>query len=426
MLQFHKERLSYYLDSVGDLMPCPVARGHYTPDVLIIGGGFAGISAAMQCKLHGLDTMVIEARYVGFGASGKNGGQAIFGFHHGFDYFKQKFGGEFAQSCWDIAYNSLQYFHKRRNEYNIACDWQNGYATVAHREADLEHYHSDDDFYQKNNYPLRYFGAGEIKEFLNTPLYVGGIYDEQSGHAHPLKFLLGLKKQILSMGVNIFEQSPAQQIDTENTMVKTEYATIKPKHIIICGNAMLNYAGVLVKPLYDKLMPVGSYIIATEPLPKADFPFVKPSAFSDTNFILDYYRPTADRRILFGGRCSYTTIEPGNLVEWMLPRLRKVFPSLPANIKIDYAWGGLIDITYNRNFHVGRLGRATLFAQGFCGHGFLTANYLGKILGDAVVKTSHEYDVLSQFSHISFPGGPIRTPLLALAMLSYRLRDKWF
>ncbi len=418
MIQF-RPSLSYYLDSVEDLMPCPIARGQLSCDVLVVGGGFAGISAALQVAQSGLKVILCESQFVGAGGSGQNGGQAIMGMYGLWRDYQAEYGTDIANGVWDIAKDAMNFLHERRQK--IDCDWQSGYVYMANKPAHLREMDDLISDAAAQNHIITPIAKKDIHEYLETDVYYGGAFDANSGHLHPLKLLLGLKKQLLAMGGIIYEQSPARIIDTENTKIHTDFAQIQAKNMIICGGATLNYNKILCDELYKKVMPVGSYIITTEPLGDAN-PFKKSVAVCDFNFILDYYRPTMDKRVLFGGRCSYTTLQPDNLESWMLPRLYKVLPQL-KNVKIDYAWGGLIDITQNRQIHMGKIGKNTLFVQGFSGHGVVLSSYCGKILGDAIVHTTHNFDILSQFKHVAFPGGKIRTPLLALAMLAFRLRD---
>ena len=171
-------------------------------------------------------------------------------------------------------------------------------------------------------------------------------------------------------------------------------------------------------------MPVTSYIITTEPLgeARAKSLIFDNEAVADTNFIVDYFRRTPDHRLLFGGRASYSTLEPSDLGAYMRPRMLKVFPQL-ADVKIAHAWGGYIAITSNRIPDAGRLSPTTYFAHGYSGQGVALAQMYGKLMAEAIRGTAERFDLLARFKHLPFPGGPIRTPMLAAAMLYYRIKD---
>jgi gamma-glutamylputrescine oxidase len=262
----------------------------------------------------------------------------------------------------------------------------------------------------------------ELEEKLGTKIYHGGLREGGAGHFHPLNYCLGLARAALAAGVTIYENSRAVSLDTGNQPVATtEHGSVRAKFMIIAGNA---YLGRTAKPLYGKIMPVASYIIATEPLGenRAHMLVRDGEAVANTNFIVDYFRLTADTRLLFGGRASYSTLEPPNLGRYMRPRMTAVFPDL-ENVAIDYAWGGYIAITNNRIPDCGRLSPTVYYAHGYSGQGVALAGMYGKLMAEAIRGQAERFDLLARIKHIRFPGGPARTPLLVAAMLYYRLRD---
>ena len=263
----------------------------------------------------------------------------------------------------------------------------------------------------------------DLRDHIHTSRYCAALHDPRSGHLHPLNFTLGLADAALKAGAVLHEHSHVLKIEEgQRPRVITEEGTLTCSHLILAGNA---YLGNLSKPLNGRLMPVGSYIGATEPLGLETARKLIPQnhAVADINFVLDYYRFSADHRMLFGGRVSYSTVPPPNLVQSIRSRMLLVFPEL-RNIRMDYAWGGFVGITMNRAPHFGWLAPNILFAQGFSGHGVGLTPLAGKLLAEAVCGTAERFDVFSRIPHRFFPGGPwLRMPSLVLAMAYFRLRD---
>ncbi|HEX7389351.1 MAG TPA: FAD-binding oxidoreductase, partial [Acidiphilium sp.] len=242
-----------------------------------------------------------------------------------------------------------------------------------------------------------------------------------AGHIHPLNYTLGLAHAAMAAGAEIFTGTRVEKIEQDNGIrLTTKGGTVSADFLLVCGNA---YLGTLVGPIAGYVMPVGTYIVATEP--RDDVPALIPGneAVADLNFVLDYFRRSADNRMLFGGRVSYSTLPPPNLAAAMLARARRAFPQL-GEAKADFAWGGNVAITHNRLPHFGRIGRNILFAQGFSGHGVALTGFTGKLLAEAVAGQAERFDVFTRIPHTRFPGGPLlRMPTLVLAMTWFRLRD---
>ena len=261
-----------------------------------------------------------------------------------------------------------------------------------------------------------------LEERLGTTAYHGALREGGAGHFHPLNYCLGLARAAAGAGAVIHEHSRAVEVDTgPKPFVRTEQGVVRAKFVVIGCNA---YLGRLVPKLYGRVMPVTSYVIATEPLgeDRAKSLIRDGEAVADTNFIVDYFRLTPDTRMLFGGRASYTTLEPANLAADMQPRMAKIFPQL-ASTRIDFAWGGYIAITSNRIPDCGRLSPTTYYAHGYSGQGVALAGLYGKLMAEAIRGTAERFDLLSRIRHLPFPGGPVRMPMLAAAMLFYRIKD---
>jgi len=315
---------------------------------------------------------------------------------------------------------------QRLDAFQIDCDYAPGHVHVAikprqHAEL-LDWQRQLEDEYDYRS--LKMMERDELAALMDTERYISGLYDAASGHLHPLKYTLGLNAAARAAGARVFEHSPAVSVEHgEGITVETGTgAKVRCRHLLICANA---YLGNLIKPLRNKIMPVGTYIVATERLgeERARSLIANHMAVADINFVLDYFRLSADYRLLFGGRVSYSTIPPPSLSHSIRSRMLKVYPQL-KDVAIEYAWGGNVAITVNRAPHFGRLDRDIYFAQGFSGHGIVMTGFAGTLLAEAVAGTAERLDVFARIPHRPFPGGPLlRTPALVLAMAWFRLRD---
>lgn len=394
-------------------------------DVCVIGGGFTGLSAAYELALRGRRVVLLEARSIGFGASGRNGGQIIGGWHHNYGEIAKRYGKTAAQACYDISEQGKSLLIQRIKKYNIPCHLRWGYTHLATKPRHIRHMQAD--LHDGHNFgytQARLLAQAEIHEKLQSKAYIGGLYDAYSGHMHPLNYCLGLASAAQHAGVEIYTNSAAVQIDCDKGIVITaNKAELRAEYILICGNAYVNLYP-LVPKLYRRIMPVVSNIVATEPLTQAQRQNLirDDNAYADYNFIVDYFRISHDNRLLFGGRASYSGRDPKNLQAWMRKRMLRIFPQM-QNIGLDFAWGGRIGISMDRLPDVGRVGRRGFYAQAYSGHGVLLSNMCGKILAEATLATQEQFDILNAFRHRDFPGGWGRRAALVLGMLYYRLQD---
>ena len=389
----------------------------------MIGAGFTGLSAALELAEAGYKVVVLEAETIGHGASGRNGGQICTGFSSGQDRIVSQLGREDARKCFMLAEESKQLIRDRIASHRIDCDLKWGYLHVLpkpNRMDSLKDWKAEWDALGYTGTTL--IGKAELEERLGTTAYHGALREGGAGHFHPLNYCLGLARAAAGAGAVIHEHSRAVEVDTgPKPFVRTEQGVVRAKFVVIGCNA---YLGRLVPKLYGRVMPVTSYVIATEPLgeDRAKSLIRDGEAVADTNFIVDYFRLTPDTRMLFGGRASYTTLEPANLAADMQPRMAKIFPQL-ASTRIDFAWGGYIAITSNRIPDCGRLSPTTYYAHGYSGQGVALAGLYGKLMAEAIRGTAERFDLLSRIRHLPFPGGPVRMPMLAAAMLFYRIKD---
>lgn len=414
---------SYYQASAHPFPRQPRLAGDLDADICVIGAGFTGLSAGLELAEAGYKVVILEAREVGYGASGRNGGQICTGFSPGQQRIEAQLGKDDARKCFDIAEESKKLIVDRIAKHKIYCDLKWGYLHAIPKPSQFDDLKAWKEEWDGLGYTdTQVLSKPQLEERLGTPIYHGALHEGGAGHFHPLNYCLGLAKAAMAAGAQIFENSAVLDVDQGPiAKVRTVQGTVSAKFVIIGCNA---YIGRMIPALYGRIMPVTSYIIATEPLGenRAKSLIRDNDAVANTNFIVDYFRLTKDTRLLFGGRASYSTLEPPNLGKYMRPRMLSVFPGL-SDVKIDHAWGGYIAITSNRIPDCGRLGDNIYYAHGYSGQGVALSGMYGKLMADCVKGQSERFDLLSRIKHLPFPGGPVRTPLLVAAMLFYRLRD---
>ena len=418
---------SYYAASAPEALrpPRPPLAGEYRVDVAVIGAGVAGCSAALHFAERGYSVALLEAHRVGFGASGRSGGQLIFGLAAGQKSLIAQVGRADARRLFDMSVEALDLTQSLIRDHGIECDYRPNHVHVATKPRHLEELrdwqrelHDDYDYRS-----ARFLERGELALHVRSERYLGGLIDPRSGHLHPLKYTQGLARAAEAAGVRIFEQTTALSFaEGSEVRVQTEGGMVRCRQLVLCCNA---YVGPLSPRLGRRILGVGTYIIATHPMDEARARALLPSdaAVADLNWILDYFRLSADRRLLFGGRVSYSALEPPRLAESMHRRLARIFPQA-ADLEVEYAWGGYLDITMSRAPDFGRLAPNIFYLQGFSGHGMSLTALAGKLVAEAVSGTAERFDVFARLPHRDFPGGPLlRRPSLVLAMLYYRLKD---
>jgi gamma-glutamylputrescine oxidase len=400
-------------------------RGEHRADVAVLGGGIAGCSAALHLAKRGYRVALLEARIVGFGASGRSGGQTIFGLAASQKALTAAVGRDDARRLFDLSIEALDLTQALIGEYAIDCDY---HANQVHVAVKPRHLRELDDWarelHEDCDYPsARLLNRDELQAHVRSDRYLGGLIDPRSGHLHPLKFTQGLARAAETAGAKIFENSQVLRYeDGPEVIVHTAQGSLRCTYLVLCGNA---YIGAVAPSLARRILGVGTYIIATEPLGEERVRALLPSnaAIADINWILDYFRRSADHRLLFGGRVSYSAVQPPHLAESMRKRMLRIFPTL-SDAKVQYVWGGYLDITRSRAPNFGRLAPNVFYCQGFSGHGMSLTGLAGKLVAEAVAGTAERFDVFARIPHRDFPGGPLfRRPSLMMAMMYYRLRD---
>jgi len=412
---------SYYAATVNHDVNFAPLQGEQNADVCVIGAGFTGIATALTLAERGYNVHVVESNKVGWGASGRNGGQMISGingeknFAHNAD----------EDLLWHMRWRGHEIIRERVEKYNIQCDLKNGYIDVAIKPRHLKEFEAFFEKLQQHNFPLEYrmLDAEETREITGTSKYIGGLLNKGDGHLHPLNLCIGEAMAAVEQGATIYEGSEVLRIDHgAKPTVVTENGSVTADHVVIAGNAY----HFLEPSLRGIMFPVNSFIIATEPLSAEQLATINPQdlAICDPNFVLQYYRLSADKRLLFGARMNYFGDDPGVIERHHKPLMVKLYPQL-KDIEIDYAWGGTIGVPLHRVPQIGRVAPNVFYSQGYAGHGVNVTHLAGEIMADAVAGTMERYDVFANVKPIRFPGAhTFRKPLVALGVLYYQIRDK--
>ena len=396
-----------------------------TCDVVVVGGGFSGVNTAVELTERGYEVILIEANRIGWGASGRNGGQIIGGIGHTPERFKKLIGEQGIKTIYQMGIEARDVIKERIETYDIDCDLKWGYCDVALKPRHMKEFATwrDWEITIGNPHPYTLLDASELKSFVNSDRYLGGLHNAANGHIHPLNLCVGEAAAAVSRGARVFEQTRAIEIISgDNPVVKTEHGSITAKEIVLAGNA---YMGKLIPKLSLRVLPSASSVIATEPLSEALATKLLPGdvAVCDPRTALDYFRLSADRRMLFGGLSNYTGMEPKNLVPVMRKKMRNVFAEL-ADIKIEYAWSGWIGIGINRMPQLGKLAPNIRYIQAYSGHGVAPTHMMAKITAESIADETDRFDVMAAIPHMAFPGGRVLgRPLLAAGMAYYKLLD---
>ncbi|MCM2320908.1 MAG: FAD-binding oxidoreductase [Pseudomonas sp.] len=420
---------SWYAASVNRYLEFPALAGEISADVCIVGGGYTGLNCAIELARRGYAVALLEARQIGWGASGRNGGQLIRGVGHEVERFRGVLGDDGVRRLKLYGLEAVELVRQRVAEFAIACDLRWGYCDLANRPEHLDGFRQACDELLELGYPheLRLLQAGEMHQVVGSERYCGGLIDMGSGHLHPLNLALGEAAAAASLGVQLFERSAATRIDYgAQIRVHSARGQVRADRLILACNA---YLDGLQPALAGKVLPAGSYIVASEPLgeERARQLIPRDMALCDQRVALDYYRLSRDRRLLFGGACHYSGRDPADIAAYMRPKMLKVFPQL-ADVRIDYAWGGMIGIGANRLPQLGRLpDQANVwYAQAYSGHGLNASHLAAQLLAQAIHgEDSSGFELFARVPHPTFPGGPLlRAPLLALGMLWERLKER--
>ncbi len=423
---------SYYHATLNDRQGFPLLDGDKQTQVCVIGGGFSGVNTALELAEKGYQVTLLEAYRIGWGASGRNGGQMIRGIGHGLDQFRSQIGQEGINAIEQMGFDAVDLVLDRIKRHHIDCDLVMGHACLATKPRHMKAFRDEKTHLDQINYPheLRVIEKSDIHSVVGSDFYLGGLLDMGSGHLHPLNLVVGEARAAEELGVRIYEHARVTSIEEHGQTnphksgfsVHTDTGTVTAEQLVICGNA---YVQGLNEVLETTVLPAGSYVIATEPLSEAQQQQILPTnaAVADERMALDYYRLSADGRLVFGGLCTYSGRDPSSIIGALKPNMDAVFPYL-KNVAIDYQWGGMIGIGANRLPQIGRLRPNLYYAQAYAGHGLAATHMAGRIIAEAIQGNDKRLAVFENVKHMRFPGGRrLRSPLLALGMSYHRLMD---
>ncbi|MDY0006959.1 MAG: FAD-binding oxidoreductase [Spongiibacteraceae bacterium] len=416
---------SYYAASAHPQPPRPPLQGVVEADVAVLGAGYSGLSAALHLAERGFRVAVLESVRVGWGASGRNGGQLVNSYSRDIDVIQRTYGEDAARALGSMMFEGGDIIRERIARYDIACDYRQGGAFVAHTPRQLAQLRAQQALWARyGNDHMELCEGDALREVVNCDAYAGGLVDPRSGHVHPLNLALGEAAAVERLGGRIYEHSAVTRLARGDTVVlHTASGQLRAKFAVITGNA---YLGSVVPELTGKAMPCGTQMIATEVLGEAAGQRLLPAGYcvEDCNYILDYYRMSADHRLLYGSGVTYGGGDPASIERFIRPRLEKTFPSLKG-VRFDYSWGGDFLLTLTRLPQLGRLEDNIYYAQGYSGHGVCTSHLAGRLIAEAMGQQAERFDVFAGLPHYPFPGGrAFRVPFTLLGAWYYSLRDR--
>ncbi|MEP7728758.1 NAD(P)/FAD-dependent oxidoreductase [Marinomonas primoryensis] len=416
---------SYYAASANDKAIRPQLTGEHRCDVCVVGAGFTGISTALSLAEKGKRVIVVEGSRIGFGASGRNGGQIVNSFNRDIDYIFKSYGEDIGQKMAKMAFAGSELIRHRIEKYNIDCDLKHGNLFAACNPKQFEDLKAKKALWESHGHnELELLSASSIQDHIGSDRYAGGLLDRKGGHIQPLNLVLGQAKAFEELGGQIFEDSEVIRLEQGKPgRVVTKQGVVVADTIVVAGNA---YMFGLLPEVEKKAMPCGTQVIATEPLPEDIQKKLLPTGHcvEDCNYLLDYYRLSGDGRLIYGGGTTYGARDPGKIESIIVPKMLKTYPIL-QNVKIDFAWTGNFLLTMMRMPQVGKIGDNLYYAQGYSGHGVTNSHLMGEILSDAIDGDTERFDVFASMPQYQFPGGRmLRIPYTAVGAVYYNIRDK--
>ena len=417
---------SYYAASRNIVRQPQVLEGAVEADICVVGAGYSGLSAAIGLAEQGFKVVMVEAAEVGWGASGRNGGQVVNGLNASLDTIQRRYGQQTANFVGGLLQEGAGIIYDRVERYGIQCDLKRGNIYAAYTPKHMEELKAKQALWRSHGMDdHELLDKSQIRQHIGSDVYEGGMIDHSGGHMHPLNLALGEAAAFEGLGGKIFERSPVTKVDQDasGATVSTEKGQVRAKTALICGNA---YLGNVVPELTARVMPVSTQMMATEPLGEDRANALLPTGMcvEDVRYILDYFRLSADHRLIFGGGVVYGGTDPADVEAKLRPNMDKVFPQL-KQVKVDYAWSGNFALSFSRVPQLGRLGKNIYFAHGYSGHGVTGSHLFGRILSEAVRGDMTRFDTFASLPWIPFPGGRMfRAQYSTLGSWWYALKDR--
>jgi gamma-glutamylputrescine oxidase len=417
---------SYYAATANRDIAYPPLHGGVRADVCVIGGGYTGLSAALHLRERGYDVVLLEAERIGWGASGRNGGQVGTGQRRPQSELEQNLGTGHARLLWDLSLEAVKLVGDMISRHGIDCDLAPGVLHLGWKARDEAAYHQEIEHLSRHyGYErMRFVPRDEARALCGSEVFKAGLLDEGSTHLHPLNYALGLAAAAEKAGVRMHEGARVlSYAGNDRVRVKTAQGEVDAAHVVLACNG---YLGGLEPRVAGKIMPINNFIIATEPLDEATAASINPQnlGMQDSRFVINYWRLSRDRRLLFGGGENYSPRFPADIRSFVRRHMLEIYPQL-ANTRIDFGWGGALAITLKRMPAFGRLPHNVFYALGYSGHGISIATLAGKLLAEAVSGTAERFDVMAKIPTPVFPGGTLlRHPGLVAGMLWYAMKDR--
>ncbi|SHK66496.1 gamma-glutamylputrescine oxidase [Marinobacter antarcticus] len=416
---------SFYAASANDTRIRPPLKENIKTDICVIGAGYTGMSTALHLAENGYKVTVLEGSRIGFGASGRNGGQIVNSYSRDVDFIEKHYGKHVGAEMGRMAFEGGRILRRFVKQYDIECDLKPGGIFAACNARQFSELQAKKALWESHGHEgLQLLDRDQLNVYVGSKRYVGALLDHTGGHFHPLNLVLGEAAAFESLGGTIYEGAAAISIqEGAKAIVKTESGSVTADYVVVAGNAYLNG---LIPKLESKAMPCGTQIITTEPLSdevqKRLLP--KDNCVEDCNYLLDYFRLSGDGRLIYGGGVTYGAREPDKIESLIVPNMLKTYPELKG-VKIDYAWTGNFLLTLMRLPQLGRIGSNVFYAQGYSGHGVTCSHLAGKVLSDAIRGQAERFDVFAGLPQYSFPGGRLlRIPLTAMGAWYYNMRDQ--
>lgn len=416
---------SYYAASANDTRMRDPLVGNTHADVCVIGAGFTGLSTALHLAEAGFKVAVLEGSRIGFGASGRNGGQIVHSYSRDMDFIEKHYGTQTATEMGKMAFEGGRIIRRLVEQYNIQCDLKDGGIFAACNSKQMDELEGKKQLWEAHGHTqLELLSESQLQKHIGSERYSGGLIDHSGGHFHPLNLVLGEAAALESLGGVIYEDSAVTQvIEGDKVRLQTANGSVTADFVVVAGNA---YLGGLIPQLQAKSMPCGTQVITTEPLTEAQQRELLPldNCVEDCNYLLDYFRLSGDGRLIYGGGVTYGAREPNKIESLIVPNMLKTFPQLKG-VKVDFAWTGNFLLTLMRLPQFGRIGKNIYYAQGYSGHGITSTHLAGKVLSDAIQGQAERFDVFASLPQYPFPGGRLlRVPYTAMGAWFYSLRDK--
>lgn len=420
---------SYYAATANPYSPFPSLAGDVDTDVVVIGGGFTGVNSALELADRGFRVVLLEANQIGWGATGRNGGQitgSLSGDKAMLHEFRPALGRETEDFIWNLRWRGHATIKARVERFGIDCDLKSGHIQTAYSQAHLPELRAMQAEADRRGMgdEVEFVPQERIRDFVGSPIYLGGLFNRRNMHVHSLNLCLGEAKAAAGLGVRIFENSRVLRIDEgPRPVVTTAQGRVTAATVLMAGNA---YHRLSRGRMRGALFPAALGIVATAPLSEAMAKDTNPQdlAVYDNRFVLDYHRLTADRRLIFGGGTNYSGRASGDIRAELRPSIERTFPQLKG-VQIDFGWSGMAGIILNRIPHLGRVAPNIFYAEGYSGHGIATSHIVAEIMADAIAGSLREFDVFAGTRHLRIPLGTwAGQQAIALGMFYYRLKEK--